>query len=263
MKIKFLFIIILLSFLISCQKERTATNSLSGKIKTVTEYDSLNRLVNSTHYLYDDTNGLYCMKSNLDNRVFTKVLDTIILQITLYDTITHDSTIHYLFGYLNNQNKIISVEISDYRYASKISYCQFQTSTNNILQEVIYNTDFVPFKKVYSINYDGANYLQYNVKSQFSIIPPNLIIDTTVYDLSYSNLPLNTGILYYFNFLDLTPFAPFGYFAGKQNTNMPLSIYDSYRLTNFTYTVNTNNYIYNIKQYKIGRLTKYFNIEYY
>lgn len=246
---------------VACNKENNAVNQLSGKIKTVYQYDSLNTLINTSNYIYDDSNKLYKINSDVYNLSFWINNDTIYVRSSVYDL--SDSVITYYYGLLDHNGKITLVETTNGNSTIRNFYASYQVNAAGILEQIDYNSNLLGYAKVFNLNYDGSNYINYNLITKLSI-PPTEYIDTSNYKIIYTNILNNTEFYYYFTAIDFTPFSPFGYHSGKINTNMPDSIINlkSGQITNFRYTTNLLNQIIEVERFDEGRLFNKFKIVY-
>jgi len=257
-------IYIILSALIlsvACHKEDVNKNPLSGKIKTVYQYDSLNTLINTSNYIYDDSNKLYKINSDVYNLTFWRNDDTVYVRSSVYNI--SDSIITYYYGLLGQSGKITLIETTNGNSTIRNFYASYQVSSADILEQIDYNSNVLGYAKVFNLNYDGSNYINYNLITKLTI-PPTEYIDTSNYNITYTNIPNNYGFYYYFTAIDLTPFSAFGYYSGKLNTNMPDSIINSKsgQITNFRYTTNLLNQIIEVERFDEGRLFNKFKIVY-
>lgn len=265
MKINFLFIITLLSFLISCQKENTETNNLSGKLKRSYYYDSLNVLRETTDYLYDASGSLYMFKSNLRRIILFKSGDTLMVSINQLDTITQDTISNTQYAYLNTLGYIDKIE-----YLDSIQNRQFErqyiTNASGILQSVLLDPTGNE-TKLFDFVYNNGNYISHKLYNHFFLtFPPySEIKDTLLFNYSYTTLSsslLPNGVST--SLLD-TYFNLFGYKNSVSNTQLLKSYYAVNLLDtiSFTYLQNSSNQIIEYKNYKNNRIEGRHVFEYY
>lgn len=269
MKIKFLYIITLLFIFVSCKKENnTKTNNpLSGKVKRITVYDSLNTMNNFIDYMYNPNDSLYMLKYSNGRILFTKNRDTIMLKTIAYDSIANDSVSSYQYAYLNNQNRIYKIETVPNTPNPKMNYGEYLTDANGILMEANYaDRPDIYRNKIYDVQYTTEGYTAFKEIIHFYLPPPlTIVFDTVKYNITYSNINNNTQLFSGSEALFETYFSLFGYRIGIAGSKMPEIITATNETTtlSFSYTLNTSNQIIEIKSNENGRLQSRSVIEYY
>ncbi len=172
----------------ACNKDNTELNPLSGKLKRALYYDSLNVLRETTDYVYDASDNLYMLKSNLKNMQLYKNGDTLTLITKSLDTTTLDSITHTEYAYLNSSGFIGKIEYSDNTNIRRFER-EYQTNPAGILQNVLFEPSGNS-SKLFDFVYSNGNYIRYKLDYSFTMpFPPfTEMKDTVIFNYTYANL---------------------------------------------------------------------------
>lgn len=252
---------------VACHKETNTPNLLNGKIKSIGYYDSLNVLLRTTNYIYDDSGNLYMLRTGNQTIACKKNADTVILEFTQIDTLTNDTTLSYEYGYLNSQNRIYRVDLSSSASSTRDLYCSYQTTATGVLQEADFNTSNSGYlSKVYDIVFSNQCYTSMK-QIVFYSLPPynNIVYDTMQFNFTFSSIPNNTQIPANLDAISETLFSVFGYRGSIESSKMlsSASIQNSSSISSFIYLQNTLNQIIEIRNIVDGQLYSISKIEYY
>lgn len=257
------FMMVVSWFLLACNKQPLPASVISGKVKRISMYDSLNNLTHRYNYFYDNFGQLASIRSLTDRKECWRIGDTVVIKTTTFSAT--DSVIEMEYALLNAQGNIIRVESEILQQTERKVKKEYLTNAARELQQI----DFAepptghpyPFK-TFDIVYNGTGYTSYKTALAYMIdLSGHPFYDTIDINVSFSAIPYQPQMIplevFFTDFFDV-----FGYHPAITNQFMPVSMQFDNDFFTYTYILNNNNKIAEI-QFKLDSQKSRILVDYY
>jgi hypothetical protein len=257
-----IFFLILLLFY-SCEVNDEKLSVISGKVKRISMYDSLNNLTHRYNYFYDNFGQLASIRSLTDRKECRRVGDTVVIKTTTFSAT--DSVVEMEYGLLNAQGNIIRVESEILPQTERKMKKEYQTNAARELQQIDFAappTGYPYPMQIFDIVYNGTGYTSYKMAMAYLIdLSGHPLNDTININVSFTTIPYQPQMIpldvFFTDFFDV-----FGYHPALTNQFMPASMQYDNALFTYNYILNNNNKIAEI-QFKLDSQSSRILVDYY